>query len=228
MDDVKSFQTTYMIGKNTYVVFVKDDVKYIRPENSLQAVTYDDFIKQQEWRTWIKDTPGTCRDFPKSTASIPLKLTKVIDPKNLVSIHDNGFTVTKFNIAMMGFSKGTQYASRDMHIFGVWLGKNAEVGEQFLEEDEGHVTLHVEVSELFRDMYMRDSYAVLYGKQEEVGSTVICFTPIPADYLYINLPEELVSKITEIPSAKGLKSGYQRLTGLGRNLTIVAKSLTKK
>lgn len=69
MDDAKSFETTYMIGKNTYVVFVKDDVKYIRPEHSLQAVTYDDFIKQQEWRTWIKDTPGTCTDFPKSTAS---------------------------------------------------------------------------------------------------------------------------------------------------------------
>jgi hypothetical protein len=161
-----------------------------------------------------------------------LKLTKVIHPKNLISIFDKGFVISKEHVALMGFSKGTQYAPRDMHIMGVWLGKTSDVGEQFVEEDdEGYVTLYVQFSELFRDMFMRDSHAVLYDgdEKDKVGSTVICFAPIPPEYLYIDLSEAIVTPITDkFPSASGLKPGYQSLKGLAKYLKLVSDELNKK
>jgi hypothetical protein len=228
MEAVESSGTEYVINKVKYLVFVKEDVKYVKPEGG-DVVKYDDFIKL-EWRTFIKDKGGTRTDVPKSTASIPLKLTKVIHPKNLISIYDNGFMIKKENIALLGFSRGTQYVNRDLYIMGAWLGKSSDIGEQFLDDDEGFVTIWVEFSELFRDMFMRDSYAVLYDgdEKEKVGSTVICFAPIPAEYLYIDLPDKIVNPIKEkYSSASDLKSGYQRLRGLGKNLKLVSDELIK-
>lgn len=228
MDQVNSFEKKYVIGNKTYIVYVHEDVKYIKPEKGEEVVKYDDFIKT-EWRTWINEKGGTSTDVPKSTFFIPLKLTKVIGPANLISIAEKGFIATKENVALMGFSKGTVYATRDMHILGVWLGRTSEVGEQFLEEDEGSVILFVEVSELFRDMFMRDSHAVLYGDNDKSGSTVVCFAPIPPECLYIELPENVVNPIKEkFGSAKNLTSGYQQLNKLGKNLKLVSDALISK
>jgi hypothetical protein len=228
VEDVVSSGTEYVIDKKKYLVFVKENVKYVKPAGG-EVVKYDDFIKL-EWRTWIKEKGGTRTDVPKSTSSIPLTLTKVIHPNNLISIYDNGFVIKKENIALLGFSKGTQYATRDMYIMGAWLGKSSDVGEQFLDEDEGYVTIFVQVSELFRDLYMRDSYAVLYdgNEAETVGNTVVCFAQIPVEYLYIDLPDKIVNPIKEnFSSAKNLKSGYQPLKGLGMNLKLVSAELIK-
>src|ERR1700678_496289 len=98
IEEVNSFDKKYVIGTTTYVVFVHEDVKYIKPEKGGDAVKYDDFIKT-EWRTWIKEKGSTSTDVPKSTFSIPVKLTKVIGPANLISIAEKGFIATKQNVA---------------------------------------------------------------------------------------------------------------------------------
>ena len=105
------------------------------------------------------------------------------------------------------------------------------LGARFVDEDEGYITIWVEVGQRTVPGHVHARLdAVLYDgdKKDKVGNTVVCFAPIPIECLYIDLPENIVNPIKDkFLSASGLKPGYQPLNGLGRNLTLVSRELNK-
>jgi hypothetical protein len=226
--------TRYTVDGATYIVYDKPEGggTWVYHTGTQAETAYDSFIKRP-WRTYVKGTGdytqpvrGERSDVPASTAGLPLEYTKRVKAEHMMSIADAGLLATTEGVVFHGYSAGTPYATRDVYLLAVWLGKDQSPGVAMQPQDgKPYVNLKIRVSRLFRDMYLRDIRAILHADDEGSGNTVLSFASIPAASITYNVAEDVVELVKQTYSSSRLAVGEQALPTLKRDLKAIANAL---
>jgi hypothetical protein len=159
------------------------------------AVTREEFTSSQRWRTYNKDTEEATvqTGVPPSTSKIPLQFFKNVALGDVESIAQTGLAATHARVTFGGFSAGTTYGARDRAIAAAaWLGVNESPGKSMQPHSGKWIMLRIAVPTTFRDAYLRDLRAVMHNDLETNSDTVLAFSPILPQYIFI-AQEELAS-----------------------------------
>jgi hypothetical protein len=226
--------TRYTVDGVTYIVYDKPDGggTWVYHTGTHAETAYGDFVKKP-WRTYVKGigdyaepVRGERSDVPASTARLPLEYTKRVKAEHMMSIADLGLLATAAGVVFHGYSAGTPYATRDVYLLAVWLGKDQSPGVAMQPQDgKPYVNLKITLSRLFRDMYLRDIRAVLHADNEGSGNTVLSFASIPAASITYTVPEEVVKLVKQSYGSSRLVAGEQALPGLKRDLKAIVEGL---
>jgi hypothetical protein len=185
------------------------------------------------WRTYVKGsgdygevTRAERTDVPASTAALPLEYTKRVKAEHLDSIARLGLLATADGVVFHGYSKGTPFATRDVYLLAVWLGKDGTPGAS-MQPDDGAVyaELKIKVSKEFRDRYLRDIRAVLWADDTGSGNTVLSFASIPAASIYLTLTGGTAARVKEIDRSAKVQAGEFALPVLYRDMPSIMKAL---
>lgn len=195
-------------------------VRLVHPLDGGEDVAFEKFPAQR-WRSWTGNSESGVGDttvhteVPESTASIPTTLIKRVNVEHLDSIAGGGLASTPDRIVFQGYSKGTPYWSRDVAIAGVWFSTDGSAGESMQPTKGAWIDLRIEISSMFRDLFLRDVMAVLHASMVKTSKTVISFAPIPKESIHLVLSEKLFNSVKVVDDKTRLKVGQQQLCRVG-------------
>jgi hypothetical protein len=202
-------------------------------------VPFADFPRQ-EWRTWAapkSNTEGggtTARrtDVPGSTADVPTTLYKRVNVEHVDSIAREGLATTAERVVFHGYSAGTPYLARDVALLAVWLSTDGQPGESMQPDKGAWIDLSVDVSPMFRELFLRDVRAVLHGSDTTNSNTVLSFAPIPPTRIFLTTPEHVVERAKRLSPDCRLQTARTPLAKIGagdiRDLVKAALELQKE
>jgi hypothetical protein len=195
---------------------------------------------RQEWRTWASPRTATegggtttrRTDVPASTASIPTTLYKRVNVAHLDSIAQEGLATTAGRVIFHGYSAGTPYMARDTELLAVWLSTDGQPGESMQPDKGAWLDLSVDVSPMFRELFLRDVRAVLHGSDTTNSNTALSFAPIAPARIFLATPEHVVQRAKKLSSNCRLQTArtpLARITaGDFRDLVKAANELLKE
>jgi hypothetical protein len=204
-------------GKQYQLVTEESGARIVHPVKGGGDIPFAEF-PAQEWRSWTGNSETgigetqTYTEVPASTASIPTTFIKRVNVEHLNGIATEGLASTPDRIVFQGYSKGTPYMTRDLAIGGVWFSTDGKAGESMQPTKGTWIDLQVDVSPMFRDLFLRDVMAVLHGSTVKTSTTAISFAPIPKESIFLVLSQKLFDSVKEVDGGTRLKTGRQQLS----------------